>query len=301
MIFFKKQLKKLKFIRTGTRFYFKVKKRFRLAPLDVGNIEPVYSRECPSNQTMVNILKGSWTSAFPDEYNVKAGKTRHFDFSLDWRVEWVDRVLPSGIKGLSVLELGPFEAYNTWHFEKLGAKSVTSIEGNNLNFLKCLIVKEITGLSARFLYGDIIPYLENCSQQYDIVYASGVLYHSPEPLQLLKLMTKVTDKLFLYTHYYDENAMNSNPFLSDSFYPARDVEKECGGYNARLHYKSYNESKDITFCGGSEDFSYWMEKKDILDFLRLRGFTIKKTRLDQLDNPHGPVLYIFAEKTGELE
>jgi hypothetical protein len=294
----KKQLKKLKFIRSGTRFYFKIKKRLRLAPFDIGNIEPVYCRECPSNQTMANILKGSWTSAFPDEYNVKAGKIRHFDFSLDWRVEWVDKVLPAGIKGLSVLELGPFEAYNTWHFEKLGAKTVTSIEGNNLNFLKCLIVKEITGLSARFLYGDIISYLENCSQQYDIVYASGVLYHSPKPLKLLKLMTKVTDKLFLYTHYYDETAINSNPFLSDSFYPAKDVERECSGYKARLHYKSYDESKDITFCGGNEDFSYWMEKKDILDFLRLQGFIVRETRLDQLDNPHGPALYFFAEKAG---
>lgn len=297
MKFLKKQLKKLKFIRTGTRFYYKAKKRLKFTTIDTGNIEPVYSRERPSNQTMVDILKGCWTSAFPDEYHVKAGKTRHFDFSLDWRVEWADQALPSGLKGLTVLELGPFEGYNTWHFEKLGAQSVTSVEGNNLNFLKCLIVKEITGLNARFLYGDIIAYLENRREKCDLVYASGVLYHSPQPLKLLKLMTKVTDKLFLYTHYYDENAINSNPFLSDSFYPAKDIDREYNGYKARLHYKSYDEKKDITFCGGSEEFSYWMEKQDILDFLKLQGFTEIKTRLDQLDNPHGPALYIFAEKS----
>jgi hypothetical protein len=298
MNYLKKQLKKIKFIRSSVRFFFKVKKRLHLASTEIGSIEPVYSRERPSNQTMVDILKGCWTSAFPDEYNAKAGKVRHFDFSLDWRVQWVDQVLPGGIKGLSVLELGAFEAYNTWHFEKLGARSVASIEGNNLNFLKCLIVKEITGLNARFLYGDIIAFLESHSQKYDLLYASGVLYHSTEPLKLLNLMTMVTGKLFLYTHYYDENAINCNPFLSDSFYPDKDVEGEINGYKAKLHYKSYNEKKDITFCGGSEDFSFWMEKQNILEFLELQGFKIIKTRLDQLDNPHGPVLFIFAEKIG---
>lgn len=292
----KKLLKKLRFIRRCVRFYYKLKKGIKFITIDIKNIEPVYSKVCPSNQTMADILKGTWESDFPDEYEVKAGNIRHFDSAVDWRVQWVNAVLPEGIKGLSVLELGPFEAYNTWQLEKFGAKSIKSIEANNLNFLKCLIVKEIAGIKARFLYGGFIPYFEKCSEKFDIVWASGVLYHHIEPLKLLESISRFTDKVFVYTHYYDEDVIQANKFLSDYFIKENNVTTENNCYQAELHYKSYNENKDCTFCGGIEDFSFWMEKKDILGFLHHLGFNKIKIKLNQLDNPNGPVLCFLAER-----
>lgn len=299
MRFLKNFLKKSKYIRRSVRFFYRLKKKFKFILLDLNTIESVYSRECPTNQSMVDIFKGSWTTAFPDEYNIKGGEKRHYDPSIDWRVTWVNSILPGGIKGLSVLELGPFEAYNTRQLIQSGAKSVVAIEGNNLNFLKCLIVKEIMGMgsNARFLYGDIIAYLESNPGSFDIVWASGVLYHSVEPLKLLALISKVTDKVFIYSHYYDKDAIWANPFLADHYCPEKDITMEYDGYKAPLHYRFYNESKDNFYCGGVEDFSFWMEKKDILGFLDHLGFSEIKFRLDQLDNPHGPVICFLAEKT----
>jgi hypothetical protein len=296
MNLFKKYLKKLLVIRKITRFYFRAKKKLKLARSNMDSIRPVYSKKCPSNQTMVDIFKGGWASSFPDQYNIFAGQTKHFEFSVDPRVQWLDSDLAKGIKNLTVLELGPYEAYNTWQLEKLGAKSVVSVEGNNLNFLKCLIVKEITGLKARFLYGDLILYLEHCKQQYDIVYASGVLYHSSQPLRLLELITRVTDKVFIYTHYFHQPTIDANPFLADFFCPSKDIFKQYEGEKVQLHYRSYSETKDISFCGGGEDYSYWLEKEVILDIFHRKGFNNIKIHLDQLDNPHCPALCFFAER-----
>jgi len=292
----KRLLKKSRAVRRFARFYQRARRRAAFFSARTTNIEPVYSRAYPSHQAMADIFRGGWTSAFPDEYLVRAGETRHFDAAVDWRVGWVDGILPEGIRNFSVLELGPFEAYNTRQMEKLGVASVLSIEANNLNFLKCLIVKEITGLNARFLHGDFLRYLETCRERFDMVWASGVLYHSTEPVGLLESIARVTDRVFLYTHYYDEATIQANPFLSDFYDRKKDRTVETGGLECVLHFRSYGENKDSLFSGGIDDYSYWMEKKDILSFLSRLGFGRITTRLDQLDNPHGPVLCLFAER-----
>ncbi len=219
-------------------------------------IEIAYCREIPSNQSMIDIFNGYWLSAFPEEYQINAGNIRHFDFAVDPRVQWAAGIIPGGIHDLTVLELGPFEAYNTWQLDKLGARSILSIESNNLNFLKCLIVKEITGLKANFLYGDFLKYLEQCTSSFDIVWASGVLYHQVEPLKLIGLIAKVTNKVFLHTHYYDKEVMARHPDIAANFIPTHDIVAEYLGYRATLHYRSYEkELAAQIFAGGSERYS----------------------------------------------
>lgn len=292
----KKWLKKIKLIRNAARLYHRSRKRLSLLKAHAQVVEPAFSREAPSFQTMADIFKGSWTSAFPDEYGVIAGATRHFDFAVDWRVKWADGILDGGVKGKKILELGPFEAYNTWQLEKLGADSVTCVEGNNLNFLKCLVVKEITGIKARFLYGDFVMFLEQCRERYDIVWASGILYHSSEPLKLLAALAGTTDRMLIYTHYYEEEIISANRFLADNFDPGRNTWAEISGYRAKLHYKNYLETKDNFFSGGVEPHSFWMEKKDILGFLQGQGFNRITFGIDHRENPHGPAMCFLAER-----
>jgi hypothetical protein len=256
-----------------------------------------YCKTAPSNQAIVDIFQGSWVSAFPDEYHITAGNIRHFDFQVEPRVMWGANTLQNGIKGLSVLELGPFEAYNTWQIEQLGAAPI-AIESNNINYLKCLIVKEITGMKARFLYGDFIPYLEQCLTRFDIVWASGVLYHQVEPLKLLELISKVTDKVFIHTHYYEENVIKKNPGLSSVFFPKQDIVMKYKGYQVKLHYRSYGMDKSApAFSGGAEEYSYWMEKMDIFEYLRNLGFDKVTMGVDDPGNPNGPAMFFMAVKS----
>jgi hypothetical protein len=265
-------------------------------PADPRDLRPIFCREAPSNQAISDILQGIWYSEFPDEYQVKTGGlVRHFDFTVDGRVKWVHSVIPDGLRNRSILELGPFEAYNTWQMEKLGAKSIVAIESNNLNFLKCLLVKEITRLQARFLYGDFEQYLQRCEDTYDLVWASGVLYHQTQPLQMIDLVGKVTSKVFVSTHYYHDSIV-SDRLKARHFMPERDSAVELRGLRVPLHYRSYRGGKQAVFSGGIEDFSYWITKDDMLEYFHRVGFSKITVRLDDPVATNGPVIQFLAEK-----
>ena len=66
--------------------------------------------------------------------------------------------------------------------QKAGASKVISVEANNREFLKCLIVKQMLDLkNVKFLFGDFNRYLEQQERRFDVVVASGVLYHMTNP------------------------------------------------------------------------------------------------------------------------
>jgi len=263
-------------------------------------MKDIYCHRLPSAQTMADIFKGEWYSSLPARYGVKAGEINHFDFEVDPRVQWTNDNLEHGLKGLSVLELGPYEAYNTWQLEQLGAGDITAIENNKISFLKCLVVKEITGLKASFLHGDFISYLEHCTKihkTFDILWASGVLYHQSQPLKLLDLISKVTGKVFIHTHYYDEKMIAANPDLKSYFIPNKNETRDFMGKKLELFYKSYKGSnRAAMFSGGSLEYSYWLKKDDIFSLLKGLGFGKITVEVDTPGHDNGPGICFLAEK-----
>ncbi len=280
-------------VRRGRQFL----QRFRVRR-DVRSAEAAYCADPPSNQTAIDIFKGTWTSAFPPQYGVTAGTLDSFD---DVRVGWAAGVLPGGFTGLSILELGPYEGYTTWQLERRGARAVTAVEANDLNFLKALVVKEVTGFKARLLFGDFAAYLERAKERFDLVWASGVLYHSADPLHLLDLISRVTDVVFIHTHYYAPE-IASSPHAYSFFEPGRNrttsLTSEAGqsGRDVTIHYKAYGQLKRGSFSGGPAGHSYWMEKDDIFAALRARGFDDIQVGADDPGNPNGPAMFCLARR-----
>jgi SAM-dependent methyltransferase len=272
-----------------TRQFFQ---RFRVRR-NLRSAEAAYCAEPPSNQTAIDIFRGTWASAFPPEYGVTAGAIASFD---DVRVRWAAGILPGGFKNLSILELGPYEAYTTWQFDRLGAKAVTAIEGNDLNFLKALVVKEVTGFRGKLLFGDFAAFLERTPERFDLVWASGVLYHSSDPLRLLDLIARVTDVVFIHTHYYAPEISASSAHAYSFFEPSRNRTARIDGRDATLHYKAYGQLKRGTFSGGAADYSYWLERDDIFAALRSRGFTDIQIGADDPGNPNGPAMFCLARR-----
>jgi len=232
-----------------------------------------YCHEAPSAQTALDIFKGVWKSSLPMALNLQTGAAKQF--FADPRVMWANSVLPGGFAGLEILELGPFEGYDSYLFSKFGAKLVTSIEANNINFLKCLLLKDTLGLrSVHFLHGDSLKYLDNTNSRFDVIWASGVLYHSEQPINLLASIATHTDRIFLWTHFFtSEMLMNANRPYFDS---GKNLEQVFQGQAYTLHYRSYlNDAQDLPlhYEGGLQSFSYWMTRRDIERVLRTLGFS----------------------------
>lgn len=252
-----------------------------------------YEKRTPSHQNALDLFAGSWFSDLPAQTGLKAGPTP--GVFEDGRVSWGASIF-GGLAGRSILELGPFEAFNTYQFQMAGAASIASIEANKINFLKCLVIKNIFNLSATFLHGDFIKYMHETTSRFDICWASGVLYHMTAPIELLTGIRRVSDKAFIWTQYYDEaNISGANARFFD---PSKDKEVVFAGRRIRLHYRSYLEAGQVLFAGGEDNFSYWMERDDIFFVLDFLGFDDIQMGVDNPKHDAGPAMFFAASHTG---
>jgi hypothetical protein len=252
-----------------------------------------YATGMPSAQNAVDALPG-WNHALPEHIGATAGLGA---FHNDRRILWALEQFGS-IEGCKILELGPLEAAHTSLLERSGAALIHSIEANKLSFLRCLVVKELLGLEkAKFYLGDFVEWLDHAPESYDLIIASGVLYHMQDPVHLLELIAKSTNALYLWTHYVDDIAMPvGDPRRQALFGPIET--REYHGLKVRFHKRSYYGAwRNKAFCGGMHDLHCWMEKDDILAILKAVGFSDIRIAHDEPAHPNGPSLSIFAKRT----
>jgi hypothetical protein len=244
-----------------------------------------YVTSAPSAQNAVDIFAGEWSSQVP---GASAGPIPLF---ADDRVQWALDQL-GGVTGASVLELGPLEGGHTFMLTRAGAASVLAVA-----YLKCLIAKELVGMpAARFVLGDFMAYLRESDERFDLVFASGVLYHMRNPVETIALTAGAADQLFLWTHYYDEEIVRSSALLSPRFTTAETSSHE--GFEHTLHRFEYESALQLKgFCGGSAPHSNWLSRKDLLAALEHFGWRVKAVSFDTPDHPHGPALALVATKS----
>lgn len=251
----------------------------------------------PSDQNALDLFAGEWSSQPPAARpELKAGATPLFD---DPRIGWANHQLTElglagGVADRDVLELGPLEGGHTHLLDQLGARSITAIEANARAYLKCLIAKETFGMPrARFLLGDCLEYLRATERRFDVAIACGILYHLTNPVELLELLARRADALYLWTVYYDPEFVAKNPVPGAKFSEALKVEH--AGFAHTVHRFNYGPSLDWKgFCGGGDIYSYWMEKDEIVEALRRFGFAA--FRCEQHPNIHGSALSLVARK-----
>ena len=251
-----------------------------------------YVHSIPSNQNIVDIFSGDWSVAMPDEARCVStpGHSKLFD---DPRIHWAHQML-GGVEGANVLELGPLEGHHSYMLQKAGARSVTAIESNSRAFLKCLCVKEICNLTnVKFMLGDCVEYLKANTVRYDVVFANGVLYHMQNPMELLELLGQKTDKIVMWTHYYDANHIQSNPRLARKFDLPQIFQYKNFSYEAaRQHYS--RSLRWTGFCGGPMSTSLWLTRGAILGYLARMGFNDTKISFESADHPNGPSFNLCA-------
>jgi len=254
-----------------------------------------YEMRFPAGQNVIDLFGGEWSSEMPAQSGLQStpGRVKLFE---DPRVSWAETRF-GGFDSRRVLELGPLEAGHTYMLNAGGAREIVAIEANTRAFLKCLCVKELLGLkNAKFSLGDFVGYMEKNKDPFDIVFASGVLYHMMDPIYVLDLIAKMANKVFLWTHYFDESILRANPDLTKKFSKLQDA--AYNGYEYQYSLQSYDESLNWAgFCGGSAPNSRWLPRSVIIDFLKKRGFDDIHINFDAPAHVNGPSFAICAQRS----
>lgn len=270
------------------------KKSSSISPhVGLKNILDDYVKEAPNDQNALDIFKCEWSSKLPAAWkSLQAGTIGLFE---DQRIIWAAEQV-GGFEGKRILELGPLEAGHSYMVEIRGAESILAIEANKRAYLKCLIIKEILNLKrSHFLLGDFISFLKQNTLSFDLVLASGVLYHMNNPAELIHLISKVSSKLVLWTHYYEKAIIENNPTLTPKF-SGSNRQNYLGFDHVVYKYFYSNALKWDGFCGGSNSYSYWISKDDILACLRFFGFKDLRINFDQPHHQNGPSFCVVGLK-----
>ncbi|OCC02346.1 hypothetical protein BA190_23685 [Labrys sp. WJW] len=250
-----------------------------------------YVVSMPSHQNAVDVIPG-WNSGFPPELGISAGPLATY---LDPRIAWMMNQ-HGPLEGKVVLELGPLEAGHTVMLERAGA-IVDAVEANQSAFLRCLITKEIFGLSrSRIWLGDFVKWLENTEKTYDLIVASGVLYHADDPLHLIEQIAKRTDAVYFWTHFVDDELMPPSDPRRAVFARTPQIQ-DFHGIAVRTYPRTYRgAAKHAEFCGGPMDRHRWLNRDDLLAALRAVGFAHITLEDEDPAHRYGPAMSIYARK-----
>lgn len=197
------------------------------------------------------------------------------------------------LDGMSILELGPLEGAHSYQLERLGAARIVAIESNADAFQRCLVVKNLLGLDrTTFLLGDCVGYLETTSEHFDMIFASGILYHLQDPVGLIRLLAARTRKLFVWTQYYDARFRYAN----GKALPHRARHYERDGFAAPLYELVYRGRFGAAFLGGNRRTTNWMALADIRAALRHYGFDAQDL-IEDVRGERGPAATLAAYRT----
>lgn len=261
-------------------------------PTPVGLLDE-YVPGLPTPQNAVDALPG-WNSALPPQAGAIAGPAPlYFDPRILWAIEQF-----GPLAGKSVLELGPLEASHSFMLEQAGPAVLHCIDANRLSFLRCLVVKELLGMkTARFYLGDFSAWLEQHKHPYDLIVASGVLYHMLEPARLLEQIAARSNAFYLWTHYMDDAAMPPHDPRREAF-DGEILLVESHGVRVRMHKRSYHGAwRQKYFCGGMLDLHHWVERDDIVSLVRALGFDDVRIAHDEPNHKNGPAFSLFARRS----
>lgn len=257
------------------------------------SILDLYVKSAPGPQNALDIFKGNWSSRFPGNLaGLNAGNALLFE---DPRVHWAASEL-GGFAGNTVLELGPLEGGHSYMLEQLGARSIISIEANTRAYLRCLIAKEILEMKrVRFLCGDFVEFLKRTGEEFDVIFASGVLYHMLEPMELIAHIAHRASKVFLWTHYYSPDVVPKHPGICDRFSPP--VMRELQGMRYETYEYHYRDALGWDgFCGGPRPCANWLRRDDIIGGLKHFGYESARTAFETPDHPNGPAFALVATR-----
>lgn len=232
----------------------------------------------------------TWASKLPIP-GTTSGKSELFD---DSRIRWLLENIPTQAP-FSVLELGPLEGGHSAMLAAAGGQ-VRAVEANVSAYVKCLVVKDLLGLdTVEFLLGDFNADMAENERRYDLLLASGVLYHMADPVGTICNMTNRADTVFVWTHYFDKSKMSLVTRGVKGFWGKKKLFSYRGSHITGEVRRYGPGARLARFWGGSQPMTVWLAKSDIYRIFAEEGFEIIEG-LDEPDHPNGPAVYFLAQR-----
>lgn len=215
----------------------------------------------------------------------------------DFRPHWCAEKF-GGLDDFNILELGPAEGYNTAQLELLSGRPILAVEGLQNPFLRCLLIKNLLKLQSQFFLGDSVTFLQETACRYDLIYASGVFYHMTCPVTFLEQLAAHTDRVFLWTHFFAEDAIRQSPEEARLFKTLEPEIVTRAGRRWRYHHRTYDveHTSQPWYQGGLAPTSCWMELPEIMAALEHFGFAVLATKDITFSDSSLPSICIAAHK-----
>ncbi|MBK7392381.1 MAG: class I SAM-dependent methyltransferase [Chloracidobacterium sp.] len=179
----------------------------------------------------------------------------------------------------TVLELGSLEGGHSFAIAKgRGVERVVAIEARKANIEKAMFIQSLLGDSrVTFIETNLEKVDLTAMGRFDAVFCSGLLYHLPEPWDLIERLAKITDKIFIWTQYACEN----------------EAKKISDGYRG----KWYREGGWLDPLSGISKYSFWLSMGSLLKLLTVNGFDKVAIIDNNLNHPNGCSVTLAASRS----
>jgi len=144
--------------------------------------------------------RGDWITKFTIGGESNGG---WFDALNDIRISEFFESFPHA---KTIIEFGSLEGGHTIALgQHLGVERVLGLEGRQSNIGKAEFVRDLLDMqNVAFMQVNLEAFDIASLGTFDAAFCSGLLYHLPAPWEFLDQMAKVTGKLFIWTHYADD-------------------------------------------------------------------------------------------------
>ncbi|QPJ65394.1 MAG: DUF1698 domain-containing protein [Candidatus Nitrohelix vancouverensis] len=168
-------------------------------------------------------------------------------------------------KNKIVLELGPYEGNQTVMLARQNPAKIIAIESRPINYAKTSLIRSMYNFqNFELILGDMHLFPQLVKDKIDIIFCSGVLYHSSKPWWLLENCLKHADTVVVSGHVSSAESTHAMGFQT--------IELESGSYEFEIQPEfGWEDNRS-----GVATTSLWFKEEDLIRFAKYYGFNFKK-------------------------
>lgn len=197
--------------------------------------------------------------------------------AADARFDLVVEACGGSLDGRTTVDLGCLEGGFTLAFAQHGARHALGIEARELSVRRCELARDLLGVTnSEFVRADIKEELER-REPFDVVFATGILYHVSDPAAVLVAMRAACSQVALIdTHVAHPQEPTHNC--------SGEVVRESGGhtYRGRMYPEYAPTADDVEregrlWAAWSDADAFWPYEDELVAMITRAGFaTVEK-------------------------